>query len=164
MPVATADSIGTITRPEELVEHFADLIQGSLLPFAYVAKYDENLIPEYPAVLIQPGVFSKEVEGLYSFLYDLRAIIYVLHAKMTVSKQRRSLEDLQLATALVELLEADMTLGQYQDLDTLEYHNRIIFGYVEQELAAALPPRTEKSDAVVGTRLTWRGINKVRFK
>lgn len=164
MPVGTIANTGFITRSEELVETLAGLITGSTLAVEYVAKYDEELVPKYPAILIQPGPIGKEPEGLYSFLYDLRASIYVLHADLTLSHARRSLEDLRLATKVVEVLEADRTLGMWQDLDTMEWHKRIIFGYVESELAAALPPRSARSRAVVSTRLSWRGTNKVRFK
>jgi hypothetical protein len=150
MPVVTVEPI---TRPEELVEYFADLVDGSPLPFAYVSKYDERLIPEYPAVQIQPGVLDKDVHGTHTFIVALRAIFYVMHAKMTVDHRTRSLEDLELATELIAVLEEDLTLG-----------GRVISGWVDSETPAAFPPRSAKGDIVVGTRLTWNGLQETRFK
>lgn len=150
MPVVT---IAPITRPEELVEYFADLIETSSLPFEYVAKYDERLIPAYPAVQVQPGILDKELHGTHTFIVALRAIFYVMHAKMTLDHRTRSLEDLQLATRLIEVLEEDMTLG-----------GRVIQGWVDSETPAAFPPRSTKGDIVVGTRLTWNGLQETRFK
>lgn len=150
MPVVAASPI---TRPEELVEYFADLVIESTLPFAYVAKYDENLIPEYPCVQIQPGTLDKELHGTHTYIIALRATFYVMHAKMTVDHRTRSLEDLLLATDLVKLLEQSLTLG-----------GRVIHGWVDTEVPAAFPPRSSKGDMVVGTRLTWNGLQEVRFK
>lgn len=163
MPVATLTQT-SITRPEELVEALAELVADSTLSFQYVAKYDEQLIPQYPAVLIQPAQFEKELHATHTFLITLRATIYVLHAKLTVSKQRRSLEDCQLATQLVNLLESDLHLGSYYDEVDQVTRNRVITGYVESEIPAALPPRSELGDAVVSTRLSWFGINERRFR
>jgi hypothetical protein len=150
MPVVTTD---LITRPEQLVEYLAELVEESTLPFAYVAKYDESLIPEYPCVQIQPGTLDKEPHGTHTFMVALRATLYVMHAKMTVDHRTRSLEDLLLATQLVALLEESLTLG-----------GRVIHGWVDTEVPAAFPPRSAKGDIVVGTRLTWSCIQETRFK
>lgn len=150
MPIAT---IEPITRPEQLVEYLALVIEDSSLPFEYVSKYDEALIPEYPAVQVQPGVLDKDVHGTHTFIIGLRAILYVMHAKMTIDHRQRSLEDLQLATDLVALLESDMRLG-----------GRVIQGWVDSETPAAFPPRGRKGDIVVATRLTWNGLQETRFK
>lgn len=150
MPIVTVDNI---TRPEELVEHMVEMISESTIPFAYVAKYDENLIPEYPCVQIQPGTTDKFLHGTHTFNIGLRAYLYVMHAKMTESKRTRSLEDLLLATQVVNLLEDDLTLG-----------GKVIYGYVDSEQPAAFPPRSQKGDVVVGTRLLWNGLAQTRFK
>jgi hypothetical protein len=151
MPVVTVEN--RITRPEHLVEYLSLLVEDSSLPFAYIAKYDETLIPEYPACQIQPGTMDKDVHGTHTFMIGLRAFLYVMHAKMTVGHQVRSLEDLQLATDLVALLEQDLTFG-----------GRVISGWVDSETPATFPPRASKGDIVVGTRLTWNGLQEVRFK
>ncbi len=142
-----------ITRPEEVIEHLAYIIESSTLEFAYIAKYDEELIPGYPAVRISPGTVDKIPHGTHTFEIVLRAFLYVMHADLTISKRTRSLEDLLLATELVNLLEADMSFG-----------GQIIHGFVESETPAAFPPRNPRGSAVVGTRLLWSGITQRRFK
>lgn len=150
MPIV---DIETITRPEELVEYLADFIGSSEIPFNYVAKYDEQLIPEYPCVQIQAGTTDKFIHGTHTFVIALRAYLYIMHSKMTDDKRTRNLNDMLLATDVVNLLEADLTLG-----------GRVINGFVDSETPAAFPPRSRKGDVVVGTRLLWNGIVQTRFK
>lgn len=150
MPVVT---INKITRPEHLVEYIADKITGSSLGFRYVGKYNENLLPEYPAVQIFPGPVQKEIHGTHTFAIMLRADIYVLHAKMTEDRQTRSYNDMVLATNLVALLEDDLTMG-----------DRVIAGWVESETPGVSPPRTRKGEAVVSTRISYQATQETRFK
>jgi len=151
MPVVTDSS--KIYRPEELVEYFAEIIEESTLPFEYVAKYDEQLTPGYPAIQIQPGVFDEEPHGTHTRLITLRAFIYIMHAKLTLDRRTRTLEDLVLATQTKYFLEEDVTLG-----------GRIIHGFVDNDSPAAFPPRARKGDAVVGTRMTWTGAQEIRWR
>jgi hypothetical protein len=58
----------------------------------------------------------------------------------------------------VDFIERDNTL---RDLE--ENFNRIVFGYVENEIPGVLAPRSNKGDAVVGTRLHYRAISEGRF-
>lgn len=142
-----------ISRPEELIEYFTDLVKGSTLPVEYIATYEEKLTPRYPALLIQPGTVDKVVHGTHTFGIVLRAYFYLLHSNLSVSKRSRSLDDLLLATQLVNLLEQSMSLG-----------GKIIHGFVETETPAALPPRSARGSAVVSTRLLWSGVTQRRFK
>lgn len=149
----------TITRPEELVEFLAQLFQNSTLGFEYIAKYDEKLIPKYPAIHIQAASFDKTLHSTETFLIGMRAAIHVLHANMLQDRTTRNKEDLILATKVVEFLEADMT---FFNPDT--GNGRIIQGWVEGEIPGVLPPRVTKGDAVISTRLNWMGIVQRRFK
>lgn len=150
MPVVVSS---TITRPEELVEFLADYFAGSELPFEYIAKYDELLIPKYPALHIQAAPFDKTLHSTDTFLVALRASIHILHANMMEDRQTRNYEDLALATQTVDFLESSMTLG-----------GKIIQGWVESEVPGVLPPRVTKAEAIVSTRLNWIGIQQRRFK
>lgn len=151
MPLVITD---TITRPEQLVEYMASLLQKEeALNLKHVARYDELLTPEYPAVIIQPGQFQKAKHGTGTYMHTLRANLYVCHANLTESKQQRSLQDCILATQVIEVLERDQRFG-----------GRIIDGFVESDLFAPLPPRSQKSSAVVSTRLTWQGRSQSRFE
>jgi hypothetical protein len=145
-------TVATISRPEELVEYLAEFIVKSKLPLEHVGMYDEMLIPGYPAVQVQSGQFTKEHHGTHTWLISMRANIYVMHARMTVDRRTRNKQDLELATELVALLEADMSLG-----------GRVITGFVENELPDSLPLGSDKDDSVVSTRLGWFGIVERRF-
>jgi len=150
MPVVTPTRI---VRPEELVDALANLIETGIPEFNYISKYDEDLIPEYPCCQIQPGDTSRQYHGTHTLMIFLRAFIFVMHDKVTMSKRVRSEEDLLLATKVVALLDANISLDR-----------RIIDGLVESEVPTALPPRTRKGDIVVCTRIGWVGKVETRFK
>jgi hypothetical protein len=150
MPVVTA---ARFTRPEEIVDALADLIEMNIPEFNYISRYDEDLIPEYPCCQIQPGDTSRTFHGTHTLEIFLRAFIFVMHDKMTISKRMRSEEDMKLATKVVDLLDLNITLGR-----------KIIDGLVESEVPTALPPRTRKGDIVVCTRIGWVGKTQTRFK
>src|ERR1043166_793526 len=108
-PVVT---INKITRPEHLVEYMHQKISGNpLLGFKYIAKYNDDLLPKYPACLILAGPYTKEIHGLHTFAVMIRAEIFIFHGVLTQDKSTRSYEDLNLATNLVAFLESDMKLG-----------------------------------------------------
>lgn len=152
MPVvATTPTL--ITRPEELVEFLASFFADSELGIEYIAKYDEKLIPKYPALHIQAANFDKTLHSTSTFLIGMRAAIHVLHANLMQDRQTRNYEDLRLATKVVDYLESDMTLGEH-----------VIHGFVESEIPGVLPPRVTKGEAIISTRLNWMGINQRRFK
>jgi hypothetical protein len=150
MPVAVST---TILRPEELVEHLSDIIEDEMTDFKFVSKYDENLIPDYPCVQIQPGDLSREYHSTHTFLIYLRAFIYIMHDKFTQTKRVRTEEELMLATKVVNFLNSDITLG-----------GKVIDGFIESEVPTVIPPRTQGGDLVVSTRLGWIGKNEQRFK
>lgn len=152
MPVV-ATTPTTITRPEELVEFLADFFSKSELGIEYIAKYDEKLIPKYPAIHIQAANFDKTLHSTNTFLIGMRAAIHVLHGDMMQNRQTRNYEDLRLATKVIDYLEADMTLGDH-----------LIHGFVESEVPGVLPPRVTKGEAIISTRLNWFGISQRRFK
>lgn len=150
MPVVT---VQPITRPEELVTYFVELFEESTLGLGFVSKYDEELIPKYPAIQVQPGETDKSITGTHTMAVGLRATMYVMHATLTFSKRDRSQADLELATECIKLIEKSMTLG-----------GRVIQGYVERDKPMVLPPRSTKGDAVVSTRIDYVGLQQIRFK
>jgi hypothetical protein len=151
MPIV---EIPTISRPEHLVEYLAQLFEDQLKPpFNYISRYDEKLIPDYPCLQIQPGPSSKELHGTHTFLLYLTAHLYIMHDTLTVKRRVRTLEDLQLATQVVDFLENDLTFG-----------GRVIDGFISDEAPAVVPPHSPKSPAMVSTRLTWVGKTQKRFK
>jgi hypothetical protein len=151
MPVVTIPD--KITRPEDLVEFFEQFFAAGPFSLEYIAKYDEELIPKYPALHIQAAPFDKTLHSTHTFLVALRASIHILHANFMVDRQTRNYQDLKLASQVVDYLENDMTLG-----------GKVIQGWVESETPGVLPPRVTKADAVVSTRLNWLGMQQRRFK
>jgi len=145
-------AIRTIRRPEDAVEYLAAYLAIGRLGIEYIAKYDEPLLPKYPAIQIMSGPMQKELHGTHTWLLTIRAEIFVFHAKMTQSRQTRSRDDLLLATKVVDYVEQDISLG-----------NKVVAGWVENEIPGARPPATEKGAAVISTRLTWSCTNEARF-
>lgn len=142
------------TRPEEVTEYFRGDLEANanLLGLEYVGAYGEKLLPGYPAVVVSAGPLDKEVHGTHTYIITLRCFIYVYHAAMALTHASRSLEDLKLATTIVDFLERDLTLG-----------GEIIHGHVASELPGASQINSRKSDIVISTRLGWEGITERRF-
>jgi hypothetical protein len=158
MPVATGNN--ALTRPEQFVDHFYNdlLSNAEALGVAYVGSYDERLIPQYPAVVVSPGPVEKELHATHTFLYTNRTFFYVMHALLSVDHRVRNQEDLELASRLSDFIERDKVLT-----DPETNLGRIVFGFVESEVPGVLTPRSNKGDAVVGTRLHYRAISEGRF-
>jgi hypothetical protein len=142
------------TRPEEIVEYFKTDFENNAgsLGIEFVGGYNERLLPRYPAIVVSAGGVDKELHGTHTFLMRIRVFVYVYHAQMRLNDVKRSLADLQLATAVMEFMERDMTLG-----------DRIIQGWVESEFPGARQVNSDKGQVVVSTRLTWMGISERRF-
>lgn len=149
-PIVT---VNKISRPEHLVEYLAQAIDGSRLGLKYIAKYDDDLLPEYPAVLIMAGPLAKEIHGTHTFAISLYSEIYLFHGVLTEQRSTRNYNDLVMATNLVTFLEQDLTLG-----------DRVIAGWVDSEVPGVNPPRSSRSDAVISTRITYRATQETRFK
>lgn len=143
-----------IYRPEEAVEMIADTIEENAerLEIQFVGKYDERLLPRYPAVNVSSGQLTKEVHATHTFALTLRCLIWVYHANMTMTHKERSLEDLLLATSLVSLLEDDPT-----------FNGKLIFGFVSAEIPGVIAPRAGRGEPIVGTRIEWEGVTQQRF-
>src|SRR5881275_187109 len=127
-------------------------LNAERLGFQFVGKNDEKLIPRYPAIIVSPGPKSKEVHATHTFNVEHRVFLWIYHAKMTETYRERSDNDIALAEAVEALLE-----------ENLEWDDQIIFGFVENSQPGILQPRSERSDIVVGTRLSWFGLTQKRF-
>jgi len=153
MPVVVPTT-GLITRPEQAVEMLTELIEneGGSIGIEFIGKYDEKLIPRYPAVNISSAPLTREVHATHTFNVTLRAILWVYHAKLTSTHKERSEDDLLLVTMLKTLLHSDPT-----------FNGRVIFGFVDSETPGVIAPRAGRGDAVVGTRMSWEAITQERF-
>ncbi len=120
--------VALITRPEEAVEMLAKLISDNA------------------------GILNKEVHASHTFNVTLRCIIWVYHAEITKTHQQRSLEDLELATGLVALIEDDKT-----------FQSAVIFSFIDSESPGIVAPRRGRGEPIVGTRITWEALTQQRW-
>lgn len=161
MPIVTVDKI---LRPEHGVEALYTVLKGSDLPIKQVIRYDEKIATEYPAVQLLAAGFEKEIHGLHTWALSIRVDIYVMHAKLTADRQTRNLEDLQLATQLVDFIEGPLDGPDGSPSEALKLGGRVISGWVEREQPGRMPPSgITKNGIVIGTLLSWRGTNEGRF-
>lgn len=150
--MATQDYYDILQPFDHIVELLDD--NKATLGLAYIAENDENLIPEYPAVLVQTDNVNREIHATQQYLVQFLLDIWIFHADMSVSTAVRSRQDIELATNVRKLLHANSTLGGH-----------IIFGYVTGELPGITARVIDASVAsIVTTRLTWIGENRVPFE
>jgi hypothetical protein len=124
------------------------------LGLRYIAQHDEELIPQYPAVLLQTDRTDTEQHATGQFLKRFNLDLWVFHAELTVSRATRSRMDIELATAIRKLIHSKYT----QD-------GHIIFGFVTSE-NPGFAARVIGANVVtiVTTRLTWMGENRVPYE
>jgi hypothetical protein len=124
------------------------------LGLEYVAENDEDLLPAYPAVLVQSGRTERLQHATGLFLVTFNIVLWVFHADIGVGAAVRSRKDIQLATDIRKLLHADRTLGGH-----------IIFGFVEDEFPGPTGRVTGNvTTNIVTTRLSWSGNNRVPYE
>jgi len=141
----------------EVLDYVYEKIESNKadLGINFVARIDEELLPEYPAVLVSmERPLDRELHATQQFMVTFYLDIFIFHAKLSVGKAIRSREDIQLATNVRKLIHADFTLGDH-----------IIFGFVNGEYPGVTSRVIgQKARSVVTTRLTWIGQNRVRFE
>lgn len=124
------------------------------LGLRYIAENDENLLPQYPAVLVQTDRTVRTRHATRQFMVEWHLDIWVFHNQLSVSAATRSREDIELATAIRKLLHADMELGGH-----------IIDSFVDGEFPG-VSARVIGANVttIVTTRLTWTGQNRVPYE
>lgn len=140
----------------QVLDHIKTLLDNKKveLGIKYIATQDENLLPEYPALLLQIGPVQRELHATQMFYVTFHLNFWVFHAEMAVGKAVRSRQDIEFATDIRKLLHEHRTLSDH-----------IVFGYVTGEF----PGETTrvvgaKTSTIVTTRLTWQGENRVPFE
>jgi hypothetical protein len=132
----------------KIEDHKADL------GLRYIAVHDDDLIPEFPAVLLQIDNTRREYHatGMFAVMFNLD--LWVFHAQMDIGRGSRSIEDITLATNIRKLLHSDRTLGGH-----------IIDSVVDGEFPGVTGRVISNAiTAIVTTRLTWMGRNRVPFE
>ena len=82
------------------------------LGLQYISFGDDTLVPKYPAALIIYDGVQRDIHGTHYFLTDLTVDIVLMHADLSLNRQERTRADLELATAVVQLIHnKGMTLA-----------------------------------------------------
>jgi hypothetical protein len=124
------------------------------LGLRYIAQHDEELIPQYPAVLVQTDRTDTQQHATGQFLKQFYLDLWVFHAELTVGRATRSRMDIELATAIRRLLHSNYT-----------QNGHIIFGFINGENPGITARIIGPSLAtIVTTRLTWLGENRVPYE
>ena len=142
-----------ILQPFDYIDNLLDDNRANL-GLRYIAKHDEELIPQYPAVLIQTDRVAREQHATQMFRVEFHIDLWVFHAELTASVAVRSRKDIELATEIRKLLHSKRTMDGH-----------IVFGFVDGEF----PGITARiignvTSTVITTRLTWTGENRVRYE
>lgn len=124
------------------------------LGIKHIAENQEQLLPEYPAILVQADHTHRENHATRQFYVRHHIDVWVFHADLTVSQATRSRKDIELATAVRKLLHSKI------DLD-----GHIVQGHVGSEDPgfAARVIENQASFCVV-TRLAWEGELRVPYE
>lgn len=124
------------------------------LGLKYIAENDEELIPEYPAVLVQADNTVRTRHATQMFNVRFHLDLWVFHADLTSGAAVRSRKDIELATAIRKLLQSDQTFGGH-----------LLQSFVDGELPG-ISARIVGGNlsTIVTTRLTWQGENRVLYQ
>jgi len=140
-----------ILQPFDYIVRLLDDNKATL-GLRYIAQNDEELIPEYPAALVQCDNTERILHATQQYYVGWSIDLWIFHAEMSISQAERSRKDIELATAIRKLLHTKSTMDGH-----------IIFGFVTNEMPGMLANRATNT-AIVTTRIIWQGQNRVRFE
>jgi hypothetical protein len=148
-----AQDFNDILQPFDFLVDLLDDNKASL-GIRYIAQHDEDLVPEFPAILVQTDNTEREYHATQMFLVRFHMDIWVFHAELSSSKAVRSRKDIELATAIRKLIHTDRTM-----------QGHILQSWVDGEFPGISVRVIEANPTtMVTTRLTWQGENRVRFQ
>lgn len=156
------------TRSEEVLVRLKELCEmaAPLCGIRYIATQEETLIPEYPCIQIASEPLLREIHGTYTFEHTFVFVLWVYHANLRVGHAKRTIEDMQLATRIVQFLHRP-DVRHLRDDAAAEGpfgtdDDRLIFSYVSMETPGMI--QRPESEAIITTRLLWLGIGQERFE
>lgn len=159
------------TRPEEVLVALKTLfdVNAPLLGFRYVATQEEKLIPEYPCIQIASEPLLRDIHGTYTFSMSFVFVLWVYHANFEVGHAVRTIEDMQLATKVVNFLHRPDTRmlreGSTVEGDVVSGEDKLIFSFVSLETPGMIRTGAGSTRSeVITTRLLWLGTAQERFE
>lgn len=124
------------------------------LGIRYIAQNDEQLLPEYPAILIQADNTLRELHATQVHRVVWLIDLWIFHAELTQGKAGRAREDIEMATAVRKLIHSK------RDMD-----GHIVHGFVgNEDPGVSYRAIGRRVSTVVTTRLVWSGENRVRYE
>jgi len=156
------------TRPEDVLARLIELCRmaAPLLGIRYVATQDESLIPEYPCIQVASEPLIREISGTYTFELTHVVVFWVYHANLEVSLAKRTIEDMRLASGVVDFLhrpdvrhlrDGAAATGPY-----VAGEDKVIHSYVSLETPGMVA--VGPGNSIVTTRLLWLATAQERFE
>lgn len=137
-------------------DYLFDLLDNNRasLGLRYVAQHNEELIPQYPAALLQTDRTDTQQHATGMFRKEFHVDIWVFHAELSSGQATRSRKDIELATEIRKLIHSKYTMDGH-----------IVFGFIDGEFPG-ISSRVLGSNltTVLTTRLTWMGENRVPYE
>lgn len=121
------------------------------LGLGYVAYAEEEMLPKYPALVFSSGGLQRGIHTTNFFLTEITVDLFILHAALAASHRARTREDLLLCRAIVNILHLDTNLD-----------GNIVHGYAIAETPGEII--NDRDEAVVSTKITWRGNTREPFR
>jgi hypothetical protein len=143
-----SDSLVTVASAIEAI--FVNQKNQGLLPIRDVWYGGDNtLIPETPAILIEPDIKTRDIEGSSHMNYiRFRVYLTIFHSKLGDPAMTRKDCD-SLAEQVEGILHANRTLG-----------GLVVHGMVE----SLQPGRATNNNVIMkATRLLWVGMSRSRL-
>lgn len=146
------------TRPEEALVDLRDRLRlnKEALGFkeVYLGEDIERL--EFPSLQIIGDPAGRDIEGTQQFKVVFLATIWIYHADLMVGHEQRTIDDMKLATKVVQFLHQPNNRRLTVDGD-----DKLIFSYIMTEIPGRIKP--EDGPSIIATRLTWTGETRVPF-
>jgi hypothetical protein len=118
----------------------------------YIFYRDQEKIPSFPAICVEPGPLTKTLTGVggkgrTDNNFTVFLIVYIGHIG---AQEEASKESDKLAELLMDIIHEDMTLG----------------GLVAHGFVAEITPgySFREKATIKAARLTWRGLSKTLMK
>ncbi len=142
-----------ILQPFDFIVDLLDTHKATL-GLRYIAQNDEQLIPEYPAVLVQADTTTRRQHATRQFYLEWQLDLWVFHASLTDNAATRSRKDIQLSTDIRKLIHTKKDMNGH-----------IVQGWIDGEFPGVTARIVGGSlSTIVTTRLTWHGENRAPFE
>lgn len=141
------------SKNEDALDYMYDLLTKKAGPLGinYVSYGNETFLPEYPVVVLAMGPLRREVKGPGQFYLTFTGDVWIYHAGLSDSHQKRNKDDMALAAAVTEVIHSDYKFG-----------GGLIFGHVSDEQPGILG--SNKGAMIIGSRLIWTGTATIPMK